>query len=108
MAVEHRWPVTGYSITVQSGGWGWIKLNDGDQVAGYIYVTDEIADIPRFGAEHSKHPYVVMAVSTAQWHMILDILRHEQPLHIRGFRSDGGEVSAFFGTSTNEPAGEEE
>ena len=86
---------------------GWIELTDGDHIAGYIYFTDEIDEtMPRFGAVHGAHPYVVMSVPTAQWPMILDILRHEQPLFIRGFQPDGGEMSAFFGTSTEEPVGE--
>ncbi len=109
MSIEHRWPVTNYSITMEHRAFGWIELKDGDQIAGYIYFTDEPDEtMPRFGAEHGAHPYVVMSVPTAQWHVVLDILRHERPLHIRGFQSDGGDVSAFFGTSTDEPVGEGE
>jgi len=109
MAVEHRWPVTSYSVTIEHRTFGWIELKDGDQFAGYIYFTDEIAEtMPRFGAVHSAHPYIVMSVPTAQWQMILDILRHERPLYIRGYQPDGGEMSASFGTSTGEPVGEGE
>ncbi len=109
MAVEHSWPVTGYSIALTSRAFGWIELKDGEHVAEYIYFQDEPDEtMPRFGANHGAHPYVVMSLPTARCCTILDILWHEQALHIRGFQPDGGEVSAFFGTSTDEPVGEGE
>lgn len=88
---------------------GWIELKDGDQIAGYIYFIDEPDEtMPRFGAVHSAHPYIVMSLPTTQWSVVLDILRHERPLYIRGFQPDRGKISASFGTNTDEPVGEGE
>ena len=56
MAVEHSWPVTGYSIALTSRAFGWIELKDGEHVAGYIYFQDEPDEtMPRFGANHMAH-----------------------------------------------------
>jgi hypothetical protein len=109
MAIEHKYPVTNYSVTLMKKGFGWIQLKDGEKDAGYIYFTDENGQSDRFGAVNSDHPYIVTHQPIHLWSTFLDILRNEKPLYIRGYQNDANsEVSAFFGTSTDEPSGEGE
>lgn len=42
------------------------------------------------------------------WPVVLDVLRSEKPLYVRGYRNDQGKVTVFFGTSSQEPVGEAE
>lgn len=58
-----------------------------------------------FGGD-DDHPYIIMNQPIENWPLILDLLRNEKPLYIRGYQAtDGGPVDTFFGTSTDEVAG---
>jgi hypothetical protein len=106
VATEHTWPVTSYSVTIWGPGFGVIHLKDGDEDAGYIYFRDEPPDT---GIFRGGRPYIVMSQPKEMWLVILDILRNERPLYIRGYQAnDGDPVSYFFGTTTDEPVGEGE
>lgn len=108
MPTEFQWPVSSYSVTMLSNGFGWIQLKDGEEDAGYIYVNDRPNQKDRFGGIGGPHPYIVMHQPLELWQTLLDVLRNEGPLYIRGYQPEGGEVSAFFGTNTEEPVGEGE
>jgi hypothetical protein len=102
-----KYTITSYSITMMKDGFGWIRLKDGQRDAAYIYFTDQEGRHDRFGAEDSDHPYVVMHQPIRLWSSVIDILRYEKPLYIRGYQSESGSpVSTFFGTSMDEPVGE--
>ena len=81
---------------------------NGSQDAGYIYFDKDPPVDGDFGGSDDQ-PYVIMHQPIANWPLILDILRHEKPLYIRGTQSaDDQPVSTFFGTATDEPVGEGE
>lgn len=110
MAIEHKWPVSSYSVTMVNGipSFGWIKLNDGDKPAGFIYFQDSPSENASFGGP-SEHPYIIIYQPISMWPVILDVLRNEKPLYIRGIQpTDNTPVTAMFGTSTDEPVGEGE
>lgn len=110
MAKEHTWPVSSYVITLYgSTGFGWIQLTHGARAVGYIYFEQNPTDSGRFGGSDPENPYIVMSQPIQNWQLILDVLRNEKPLYIRGYQAtEGGPVSTFFGTSTEEPVGEGE
>jgi hypothetical protein len=108
MAREFSYPVTNYSVTMYGGtGFGWIRLTNGDRDVGYIYLRE---NPPNDGAFSSgDEPYIIASQPIASWPILLDMLRNERPLYIRGYQAtDDGPVSTFFGTSTTEPVGENE
>jgi hypothetical protein len=106
MATDQTWPVTSYSITLYQGtGFGWIRLKHGADDSGYIYFKKDPPAGGDFGG-NPAHPYIVMNQPIENWHFILDLLRHEKPLYIRGVQTTpGGQVDTFLGTSTDEPVG---
>lgn len=108
MAQEHTWAITSYSVTIWGPGFGVIQLKDGNEDSGYIYFRD---DPPVTGIFRGARPYIVMSQPKEMWGVILDLLRNEKPLYIRGVQSgdgDGSPIQYFFGTSTQEPVGEGE
>ena len=106
MATEYTYPVTSYSITLWGPSTGLIHLKDGEQDAGYIYVrNDPVAT----GVFRGGRPYIVWSQPPNMWLTLLDILRNESPLFIRGYQpNDRDPVQIQFGTSTDELVGEGE
>jgi hypothetical protein len=108
MAREYTHPVTSYSVTMYGGtGFGWIQLKNGDRDAGYIYFRENPPDDGAFSS--GEPPYIITSQPITNWPVVLDLLRNERPLFIRGYQAtDGDPVSTFFGTATDEPVGEGE
>jgi hypothetical protein len=79
--------ITGHSLTLMSGGFGWIELTDGTNIAGYVYLTDEDPLPPdRLGNKSGRNgtsPYVVMHQRFASLSPMLKILTREKDLRIR-------------------------
>lgn len=94
---QYIYPVTGYRITILKDGLGWIQLLDGDIPAGYIYLNDDRNEEDRFGGIDSKRrPYMVTHYPTQLWNIVLDILRSEKNITIRGFQADANNPVRVF------------
>lgn len=112
MKKEARYLITSYDVTMYSSkGGGWIRLKNEDSTVGYIKFLRffrESSGNGGFGGSSEK-PYVIMGQPIENWPVIIDLLRNESPLYIRGFQASGSSsVSVFFGTSADEPVGEGE
>lgn len=109
MPTDITYPVTSYSVTLMKGGFGWLELKDGSRSAAYMYFSDQTGEEDRFGAQNTDHPYIVTHLPVHLWSTVIDMLRNERPIYVRGYQSDASQpVTAFFGTSTDEPVGEGE
>lgn len=107
MPLEIQYPVMTYSVTMLRD-FGWIELRDNTGEAGYIYFIDNNTDPDLITSKPGGRPYMVTKMARSMWHVVLDVLRNEKPLYVRGYRNDQGKVTVFFGTSSQEPVGEAE
>ena len=108
MSREFAYSVTSYSIVLYGGtGFGWIQLRNETRDVGYIYLKADPAEDGAFSS--GEAPYIILSQPIANLPVLLDILRNERPLYVRGYQAtEGGPVSTFFGTATDEPVGEGE
>ena len=94
-------PITGYELVLLPATqvvpfFGWIRLLNGQDDAGYIYLADVPATDP---ALNGTKQYIITSMPTASIHMLLDVLRNEKPLEIRFYdpQTAGSHPSVFLG-----------
>jgi hypothetical protein len=107
MPLEIKYAVVSYSVTMLKDI-GWIQLRDNEGDAGYIYFIDSNTDPDLITSQPGGRPHMVTKMSRAMWPVVLDLLRNEKPLYVRGYRTDQGKVTVFFGTTSQEQVGEAE
>jgi hypothetical protein len=97
-AVEEKSnPISGYQLvlmpaTKHTAFFGWIRLLNGDQDAGYIYLEDGPSSDPALSSDKS---YIITAMPTASLSMLLEVLRHEKNLQIRYYNPQSEGISPF-------------
>jgi hypothetical protein len=86
-------PITGYQLVIMPPNTvftskfflGWIRLVNGQEDAGYIYLDDAPPQDPALIGT-----YIVTSMPTASLPMLLDILRNEKPIQIRFYDPQSG------------------
>ncbi len=95
--VQQTNPVTGYQTSLYRSGTsadflGWIRLLNGNQDAGYIYIEQPVKP-PSLGSSG----YVVMDIPPAMLESLLRILQSGEPLQIRFYQGAANvDASAFL------------
>lgn len=90
MSIERTNPISGHELTLMPGSparpnvFGWIRLLNGSQDAGYIYLMDTPTP-PRLS---SGGVYIVTSVPVGMLQTMLDVLRNERNLQIRFAAAD--------------------
>lgn len=84
MTIDKTNPITGHELVLfmpteeQPEGFGWIRLLNGSQDAGYIWLTSP----PVKPHLSSQGIYIVTSVPISQMSAMLDVLRNEKDLVI--------------------------
>ncbi len=106
-------PITGYELVLMPATkvvpfFGWIRLLNGQDDAGFIYLDDVPARDPELIGTTKQ--YIITSMPTASLPMLLDVLRHEKPLEIRFYdpQTPGSHPSVFLaqpasGVTTSAP-----
>jgi hypothetical protein len=94
-------PITGYELVLLPATqvvpfFGLIRLLNGQDDAGYIYLDDVPARDPEL---NGTKQYIITSMPTASLPMLLDVLRNEKPLEIRFYDPQiaGSHASVFLG-----------
>ncbi len=96
MATEKANPITGHEVTImpptatQLKPFGWIRLLNHSQDAGYVYLDSQTSTDPHLGGDGS---YVVTAMPFEALQTLLDVLRNEGRLQIRFFDPEAAGIS---------------
>jgi hypothetical protein len=99
---QYAYPVTSYNITMMSQGFGWIEVKNKNEDAAYIYFTDDASQKDRFGGVgRLPYPYIVMYEPIRLWSTIIDILKNQKNLQVRGYQNTADLVTGFLETSPN-------
>lgn len=91
MTKEKTNPISGYELTLMpprdaggAGFFGWIRLANGDQDAGYIYLISPPVE-PHLNSDAT---YIVTSVDPNMLLTMLHVLQHEHMLQIRFFDAE--------------------
>jgi hypothetical protein len=96
-------PITGYELVLLPATkvvpfFGWIRLLNGQDDAGFIYLDDVPATDPVLIGVGTRQ-YIITSMPTASLPMLLDVLRNEKPLEIRFYdpQTAGSHPTVFLG-----------
>jgi len=93
-----------HALTLTNGAsnqvFGWIELLQGNEIAGYLYVTDKPPGEPRLSGDKK---YIVMDFPIAMLDTLLAVLRNEKPLQIRYDKRGTAAASAFLEPARAQP-----
>lgn len=90
-------PITGFDVTLMPPTpdardlFGWIRLINGAEDAGYVYLQDD-PQAPRIGG----NGYIVTALPVDRLAVLLDLLRSGAELQIRVHRAGEAGASVFI------------
>lgn len=93
-----------HELTLTNGSnnevFGWIELLQGNDIAGYLYVTGKPPREPYLSADKK---YIVMDFPIGMLDGVLGILRNEKPLQIRYEKHGNTAASAFIERARTQP-----